>query len=123
MRSVKLLNQSHPQTLMIATVLLYMTAVLQFVNFILYRNISPFTLLFGVVLPGLGAWATAGNKRWGYYMALVAAGIPVLLLIYYVAVIGLGFIMSSVLQVIFTIALFALLIHPQSRTYVKEWFA
>lgn len=122
MKSLKLLNSSQPQTLMIASILLYVNAVLQLISFLLYSGTSPLLPLFGIILPAIGGWGVANEKRWGYYVALVAAGVPILLILYYVSLIGVGFITSSALQVIFAIVPLVLLLHNQSRAYVKTWF-
>ena len=105
-----------PQTLQIAVALLYWNAAL--------------SLLFGLVAGGLGllelvvlaadvagAFGVANERKWGYVVAVVAAFLPLALLI----AIG-GLFAGGLLNLIFQIALIALLLHPMSRSYYKLWF-
>ncbi|SHE75169.1 hypothetical protein SAMN02745225_01511 [Ferrithrix thermotolerans DSM 19514] len=122
MRSLKLVNSTHPQTLMIATILLYVNALFAIVNVALYSGYSTALSLVGIVLPIAGAYGIANDKKWGYYVGVVAAAIPVVIIILFVVEFGLGVITGDFLQVILSLVPFVLLIHPQSRTYVNTWF-
>lgn len=111
----KFFDQSQPQTLQIAVVLLYLRGA--------------FLLLQGSFLSGLGlvlmvgsvagAFGIANEKKVGY-MAGVA-----------VAVINLGFLLQFgldtavrylLIDLLFAVGLVALLLHQQSRDYQRIWF-
>ena len=102
-------DPSQPQTLQIATVLLYIDAF--------------FTLLvslpFAVVFAASG-YGMANGKKWGYILALVVAVLRLVLLLA-------GKTMTEALNdpigLMFGIALVALLLHPQSREYQKIWYS
>ena len=108
-------DPSQPQTLQIATFLLYFNAALGFL-------FGGFFSVFGfAVLAGMagGAYGMANDKRWGYYLSVT------------VAFIGLAFILSNglnaavrydTISLMFAVALVALLLHPQSRDYQRIWF-
>ena len=106
-------DPSQPQTLQIATVLLYFQAF--------FALVSP----FGVALPfalayAAGGFGIANGKKWGYILALIVALLRL-------AVQLIGQTMTSALNdpigLMFAIALVALLVHPQSREYQKIWFS
>ncbi|MGH9205909.1 MAG: hypothetical protein ACRD1G_05035, partial [Acidimicrobiales bacterium] len=61
--------------------------------------------------------------KWGYVLAVVVAIIPLALLAYLLVHYGLGTALSiGILNLLFEIALVALLLHPQSRDYQRIWF-
>src|SRR5262245_40296358 len=105
----KWVDRSQPQTLMMATIILYINAAL--------------SLLFGTALGGrwgiglaltvgqVGAgWGIANEKKWGYWLGVGLVALEVALLI-------LSFSGGVLLTLIFYIALLALLLHPESRSY------
>lgn len=108
-------DPSQPQTLQIATFLLYFNAALGFL-------FGGFLSVIGLgVIAGMagGAYGMANDKRWGYYLSVM------------MAFIGLAFILSNGLDsalrydtvsLMFAVALVALLLHPQSRDYQRIWF-
>ena len=63
MNDRKFVNQFQPQTLFIATVLLYINAVFDFISFI------PLFMLAAVALAA-GGYGIANEKRWGYGLAV-----------------------------------------------------
>jgi hypothetical protein len=123
MARTKWLDRTQPQTLYMATILMYFSAALN----LLFGFTSFGIRIFGVahILPFVGilliagqvggGWGIANEKKWGYYVALVAA---VLLLAETLS----WFSSSSAINLIFEIALVALLLHPQSREYRRIWF-
>jgi hypothetical protein len=110
----RFLNQSQPQTLVIATLLLYINA------FFAILNLFVLSILLGVVL-ALGGYGIANEKRWGYGLAVTGAVIQLglLLLIYGTGVLR----FPTVITLLFDGALVALLLHPQSRDYQRIWFS
>jgi hypothetical protein len=110
-------NPTQPQTLQIAVFLLYIHAV--------------FGLLFGgignpigigmIVGNAAGGFGIANEKRWGYNLGLAMAFVPFALR---TAFFGLdGIFGTDFVSLMFEVALVALLLHPQSRSYQKIWFS
>ncbi len=112
-------NQSHPQTLQIGIIILYINTIFGALDLRLFGGM--WLLIFflvSVLLPFLGALGCANEKKWGYAAALAAALSPfVIRLIYGAGLFGVGS-----LQLIFEIAVVALFLHPMTRNYVKIWF-
>ena len=113
MNDRKFVNQFQPQTLYIATVLLYINAVFDFLSF------SPFLMLTAVVMTAAG-YGIANELRWGYTLALAVAVFRVALLVVIAGADVLGF--PLILTLLVDGALVALLAHPQSREYQRIWF-
>lgn len=109
----KFINQYQPQTLYIATVLLYINAVFDFLSF------SPFLMLTAVVMAAAG-YGIANELRWGYSVAMVIAVFRVVLLFLIAGTDVFGF--PLILTLLFDAALVGLLAHPQSREYQRIWF-
>ena len=137
-------NQSQPQTMQIAVFLLYANAVLGLIlssdnRFLfevaagsLLRTSSDLTRLIGLLLAlgfivgsAVAAYLIANEKRIGYTLGLVAAAAPVVATILVVTIgwpgrvpvvnaVDIGF--------LFDVALLALLLHQQTRSYQKVWF-
>jgi hypothetical protein len=102
-----------PQTLQIATMLLYLNGVIGLV-FGGFASALGFLVLAASIG---GAFGMANSKKWGYVLAVVAAIMP---LVFTIAN-GLGG--ADVINLMFEIALVALLLHPMSRNYQKIWFS
>jgi len=139
MRFDRWTNSSQPQTLQIGVILLYIVGFSGLLGLLGILNTStPYVLLFlkvDVRIHGAAyfveavACATyvisglliANDQRRGWISGIaVAAGgvvIPV-------ATVGFGAMVSShyVISWLFDVALFALLVHPQSRSHQKIWF-
>ncbi len=104
-------DQSQPQTLQIATLLLYLDAVFAFLGFVLI-----FALAYGAAGYGM-----ANGKKWGYMLGLAVA---VLRLVDLLAGSSLDAVLRvHTIELMFAAALLALLLHPQSREYQKVWFS
>lgn len=103
-----------PQTLVTATVLLYLNAF-----FSLLRP-HPLLLLLAVGL-GAGGFGIANERKWGYNVAVISSVANLALLVW---VLGLGGIFEglNVISFLFDVALVALVLHPMSRDYQKIWF-
>jgi small-conductance mechanosensitive channel len=116
----RFLDPSQPQTLQIATILLYIESVLLLLG-------GAGSLLFVAGQAG-GAYGMANEKKWGYSLAvgIVAVRAAILLgalLKIYGATFLLGIGTSTVFEVIIVGALLGLLLHPQSREYQRIWFS
>lgn len=137
METRRWINQSQPQTLVIATFLLYFSAVFTLVFFgdrgFYYVAVcgdsacalGDTTGLARIVIPALAVaagWGIANEHGWSWPLGLVAGGIPLavrLIAAFRLQVNPLGF---DVLGLLFDVALVALLLHPQSREYQRIWF-
>jgi len=102
------INQSHPQTLLIGTYLLYFEAGFGVLN-ILLGGFSVFAVLLA---GGAGAagYGIANDKNWAYYLGIGVSALGVL------------FNLGNILGLMFAVAQLALLLHPMSRNYQKVWF-
>ena len=109
-------DPSQPQTLQFACWLLYANAIIGLV----FQ--SAFLGFLGVAAGILAGYGIANEKRWGYMLAVAFTGLEVLAYVF--AAGGIIDAISSALLVplAFTVALFALLLHPQSRDYQRIWF-
>jgi hypothetical protein len=122
-QSQRWLNQSQPQTLFIATWLLYANAafaVLDFVRFPRPLLGTVWFLYFAVQIGGgiLAGWGIANDKRLGYYTGIAVAVAPFALRTYLIG----NPLDADTITLLFEIALVVLLLHPQSRDYQKIWF-
>lgn len=114
------LNQSQPQTLVIAAFLLYFNAAFGILG-ALAGGINGFQgpELLAVVLGGVAAHEMANDRRVGYVLGIIVAVSPFLLRTAYL---GSPFRGADPIRLIFDIALLALLLHTQSREYQKIYF-
>jgi uncharacterized membrane protein (DUF2068 family) len=111
------LNSSQPPTLQNAVVLCYLDAVLGLFSALVAGGVG--LLLLVPILLGVGGLGIANEKRWGYWLAVVLAGLSLLLAVVVMALSpGIG----AVLNLLFDGALVALLLHPMSRQYQRLWF-
>lgn len=111
-------NPTQPQTLQIAVILLYINAVFGVLSF------APLALALAAGQAG-AAFGIANEKRWGYLLGIIAAVIGLLPFAVYLLDNGVGSIFSFrlLINLLFPVALFALLVHPQSRDYQRIWFS
>jgi hypothetical protein len=135
METRRWVNQSQPQTMVIAVFLLYFTAVLALLFGINDTGTAYFLVrlahlgslgfllrLITAVAYGIAGFGIANERRPAYYLGIGAAAVPLigdlaLCIQYQVSPLRL-----DLLTLIFQVALFALLIHPQSREYQRIWF-
>jgi hypothetical protein len=114
MPSNRWLDKTQPQTLMMATLLMYINAGWSLLGFIA----APYSVVFLLLLivgPIAAGWGIANEKKWGYWLGLVLALLTVGFLIIH-------FSFVSIVNLLFYGALVALLLHPQSRAYRRIWF-
>ncbi len=105
-------DPSQPQTLQGAVMLCYLNAVLGLL-FLLYAPLLVVALALGVA-----GYGVANERRWGYWLGVVAAGLIVFLELYEVA----SGLYGVAINMLFMIVLLALFLHPQSREYQRIWF-
>lgn len=116
METRKWTNPTQPQTLQIAVFLLYINAVFT----ALLGGIGSAIGLALVVGGAAGGFGIANEKKWGYNLGMVMAFLPFVLRI---AINGVGAVFSGdIISTMFEVALVALLLHPQSRSYQRIWF-
>jgi len=110
-------NPTQPQTLQIAVMLAYISAIFGFLG-------GAFRFWLGLlILAGLvgGAVGIANEKKWGYAVAVGVAVLQVLIML----IVWQGDILREfdiLLSFGFDVALLALLVHPMSRDYQRIWF-
>ena len=112
MPSNRWVDRTQPQTLFLATVLMYVNAALGVLFGVAFASPLLAVLVLGPVAAG---WGIANEKKWGYWLGLALTVVEVLNLL-------LHFGYGSVITLIFYIALVALLLHPESRAYRRTWF-
>ena len=113
-------NPTQPQTLQIAVFLLYINAVFG----VLFGEIFflfPVGLAI-VVAQAAGGFGIANEKKWGYWLGVSVAGLSVLLILMFSGGVGSILNFGTLLQLMFPVALFLLLVHPMSRDYQRIWF-
>ena len=115
------LDRTQPQTLMIATILLYVNAALELIGLIglLSHSAGEGTnILLAIILvvgQAVAGWGIANQKKWAYWLGLA---LSVVILAYLVS----SFAAVGIISLLFQIALVVLLVHPQSREYKRIWF-
>lgn len=118
METQRWINQSQPQTLVIAVLLMYFDAAFA----VLSAVTGALGLLILIELAGVGAgWGIANEKKWGYFLGI---GIAVFGLLPYALYLFAGgnILSANPIGLLFAVAKLALLVHPQSRDYQKLWF-
>ena len=111
MPSRRWVNRHQPQTLVLATVLLYMEGL-----FNLARGAGLLLVGLGMAAAGFGI---ANDRRWGWWLGVTMAGLSVAARLTWF---GYGSSMTFLLSLVFPVALFALLVHPHSRGHQRIWF-
>ena len=126
METRRFVNPTQPQTLYIATFLLYFSAAFG----LLFGSSSLFFFGFvpGLVLTaakGVAGFGIANDKRWGYWLGVITAGLTLVPFVAFVISSGVGslFQVGLLFSLVFPVALFVLLIHPLSRQYQRIWFS
>jgi hypothetical protein len=113
-------NPGQPQTLQIAVFLLYIDAVF---GVLFGAVVNPIGLLL-VVGAVVGGFGIANEKKWGYWVAVATAAANLALFVPLILGDGLSaiFDIGLLINLVFPVALFALLLHPMSRDYQRVWF-
>jgi uncharacterized membrane protein (DUF2068 family) len=121
----RFVNPTQPQTLYIATFLLYFSAVFGLLlGSWLFAVIGPLALLVYAGQAGAG-YGIANEKRWGYWLGVVTAGVALVPFAMIIVLDGPGalFQFAVLFSLVFPAALFLLLVHPMSRQYQRIWFS
>jgi hypothetical protein len=144
MQTRRWVNPTLPQTMQIAVFLLYFEAgstllfglegqyaVLPGSSFTIQGGLSNPALRIGLPIAfALSAYLIANERKRGYLLGIVVAGLPLLcrLLIAFGISLGVSGLASlkpwdyDQIGLLFEGALFALLVHTQSRDYQRIWF-
>jgi hypothetical protein len=110
----KWFDSSQPQTLQIAVILLYINAVFGVID-----AFGAGLYALPIILEGFCGYWIANEKRLGYIGAIILSAVFAAMALTFFVLWG-GF--SLLLNVLFSVALVALLLHPMSRDYQKIWF-
>jgi hypothetical protein len=95
--------------------LCYLTAVFGLIGIVL--GAYPLAELVPLAL-GAAGFGVANEKRWGYRLGVVLAGLNVLIDLYVLVIGGLAVLLS----LLFAVVLLGLFLHSQSREYERIWF-
>ncbi len=95
--------------------MLYLTGFLGLIGGLVYGGYGLISILF---LAGdfAGGYGISNEKKWGYITGIAVTALSLVLDASY------GLASVGILNIIFTVALLALLLHPMSRQYYKTWF-
>jgi len=123
MQSRRWVNNTQPQTLQIAVFQLYINAFFELIG---RGGAIPFGLGLLFIVGQVGAgFGIANERKWGYGLGVAMAFLPLvsgLALGGLSGVLGSGANLATLMNLMFEIALVALLLHPQSRDYQRIWF-
>ena len=129
-------DRMQPQTLQIATWLLYLNGFFALVDLVDgggYLNVIRLRYtggilvgLLSVALYAVGGWLMANDRKLGYQLAIVAAVSPFFLRLWAYQGIPVSVYDKisdgSTLEFLFDVALVALILHPHSRNHQKIWY-
>jgi hypothetical protein len=118
MQRRRFMNPAQPQTLVIAVYLLYFDAAFLLFAMLVAGTFPPIFLI--LVIGGIVAgYGIANEFKWAYILGIVMAILP---FIFRFIDSGNPLAAPSLINLMFEIALVALLLHPQSRDYQRLWF-
>lgn len=112
----KWFNPQLPQMLQGAVLFSYLNAFFALIGLLSGASGIEFIILLG----GLGAWGIANERRWGYYLCLVVGIVYLVVQLLFFFLYPFAF--SPMLNLLFSIFLVGLLLHPISRSYQRIYF-
>ncbi|MGH9268264.1 MAG: hypothetical protein ACRD0D_08805 [Acidimicrobiales bacterium] len=132
------INRSQPQTLVIADFLLYFTGA---INLLFFGDRAIYLAalcgdggscasarlvdLLRLALPVAGvaaAYGIANEQKWAYRLGIAVAAAPLTARVLVSLRYQISPLNFDLISLMFDVALFALLVHPQSRDYQRIWF-
>ena len=114
-------NRHQPQTLYIAQLLMYFQGGLGLLFALIgARGLTVYSL---VIAAGklTAAYGIANEMRWAYKLGVVIAALPIVVLLLLAVTNDVGWLWADPIALLFDIALLALLLHAQSRSYQQYW--
>jgi hypothetical protein len=116
MASRRWFNPYQPQTLQGAVLFSYLNAALAVLALLGGSSALELVIFAG----GVGAFGIANDRKWGYALCLVAS---LVFLLAQIAVFFFNpFIFAAMVNLIFSVFLVVLLLHPASRLYRRVYF-
>jgi len=111
-------NPAQPQTLQIAVILMYFRGGYLLLLMVIYFTL-PLLIAAQVLAYAAAGYGIANEKRWGYALGIVMSFLP-----FFFSFLNTGNPVGGFdpLNLIFAVALVALLLHTQSREYQRIWF-
>lgn len=110
--SLRWIDKTQPQTLMMATVIMYINAAFGLLDGQVLAVPIGTVLVLGQAASGLGV---ANEKKWAYWLGVALVALWLVFMV-------MNFSFVLVINLLFYGALLALLLHPQSREYRRVWF-
>jgi hypothetical protein len=112
-------SPTQPQTLQAAVMLLYLDAVLLFLQ-LLISGTFPLFLIGIMVCDAAAGFGIANDRKWGYALGIASSFLP-FVWAFYISPDN-PFAAFGLLGLLFAILLIVVLLHTQSREYVRIWF-
>ena len=129
MQTRRWVNQSQPQTLFFSTILLYFNVVWVILgsrtnvgaalNSASAENLARLFIAVGGAAAG---YLISNEKKVGYYLGVAVAALPLLADVAVMARYHVSPFDFDLVTLLFQIAQLALILHVQSRNYVRLWF-
>ncbi len=126
------MNQSQPQTLQISVFLLYFGAVWVVlgsspelgaaIGGANAQTIDNFARLFVAVGGVYAGYAISNEQKLGWFVGIAVAVLPLVAKVLIMIKYHVGLFDFDLVNLLFEIALVALILHTQSRNYVRIWF-
>jgi hypothetical protein len=133
----KWIDRMHPQTLSIGTFLLYIDGIFALLRFFDRNDVEGYLrmdgglnafLTFGfIICYPLGGFLMANGKLLGWYLAIIASFSPFVIRAMFKVSLADMYSWRNVVtggdlvNLMFEVALCALLLHPMSQSYAKKW--
>ena len=124
-------NPRQPQTLYIAHLLMYFQGGISLVFWVIgglgigslfgSRALAAVYVLLVVVGKLIAAFGIANEMRWGFKLGVAAAAAPLVVRVLRTVAGSVGALTRNPIDLLFDIALLALLLHPMSRSYQRYW--
>lgn len=114
-------SPAQPQTLQASVMLLYFGAALLLLQLLIYTTF-PLWFLAEVVGKAAAGYGIANERKWGYWLGVASAFLPFVRELYYTHNLVDVFRSFGLLELAFAILLIVLLLHTQTREYVRIWF-
>ena len=109
-------NPQQPQTLQGAVLFSYLNAALAILAMLSGASLVELIIFLG----GVGALGIANDRKWGYALCLVTSSVFLLLQIW--VFLKYPFVFAAMINLVFSVFLLALLLHPASRLYRRVYF-